>query len=223
MDGRRIGAQKILDAMIRAFASRRFTKRGKTCGGMGFALLLSAVWLSGEEWREIEATIRMVRETAPDDIGVSYPTAAGTDLPECGVPARHAGELVRQRRSRDDVSGAYPSNFYRALANALHLEVRGGDLSAAWNWCTRWNGIRRARNLNWRRCRREAAFDPRLFPAGRPKEQQIMKPTRLWEFCTLFHLRAKDSMSRSMIRLRSREELFRILSEASRALASTEI
>jgi anaerobic magnesium-protoporphyrin IX monomethyl ester cyclase len=29
--------------------------------------------------------------------------------------------------------GAYPSDFYRALADALHLEVRGGTgLSAAW-------------------------------------------------------------------------------------------
>ena len=29
--------------------------------------------------------------------------------------------------------GAFPSEFYRALADALHIEVRGGEhLSAAW-------------------------------------------------------------------------------------------
>ncbi len=82
----------------------------------------------GEGWSEIEATIRMVRETAPDDIGVSvsYPLP-GTKfhrdvLTQIGSNANWSDS--------DDLAmmfqGAYPSEFYRALADALHTEVRGG-------------------------------------------------------------------------------------------------
>ncbi len=89
----------------------------------------------GEGWTEIEATIRMVRQTMPDDIGisVSYPLP-GT---------RFHQSVYTQIGSRSNWSdsadlamvfqGAYPSEFYRALADALHLEVRGGAYpTAAW-------------------------------------------------------------------------------------------
>src|SRR5581483_6842699 len=80
----------------------------------------------GERWQEIEATIRMVRETGPDDIGVSvsYPLP-GTRFHQL-VSAQlgsksnwtDSGDLAMMFR------GAYTSDFYRALADALHMEVR---------------------------------------------------------------------------------------------------
>ena len=82
----------------------------------------------GEEWDDIEQTIQvMVRETRPHDIGVSvsYPDA------------QHAFPSDRRRRRSARrptgakaatwpcmYSGAFPTEFYRALADALHLEVR---------------------------------------------------------------------------------------------------
>ncbi|HUA60504.1 MAG TPA: B12-binding domain-containing radical SAM protein, partial [Verrucomicrobiae bacterium] len=93
----------------------------------------------GEGWEEIEATIRMVRETQPDDIGVSvsYPLP-GTKFhqlvsAQLGAKANwtDSGDLAMMFR------GAYSSEFYRALADALHLEVRtperGGEIRAAWD------------------------------------------------------------------------------------------
>jgi radical SAM superfamily enzyme YgiQ (UPF0313 family) len=79
----------------------------------------------GEELKEIEATIDLVRSTKPDDIGVSvsYP------LPNTAFYER-VGEQLGAKRNWDhsgDLSmmfhSAYSTNFYRALRNALHFEV----------------------------------------------------------------------------------------------------
>jgi anaerobic magnesium-protoporphyrin IX monomethyl ester cyclase len=83
----------------------------------------------GEEWDHIQRTIHMVRETQPDDIGVSvaYP-----------LPGTKFYELVETQLGTkknwddsDDLSimfrGSYTSEFYRALRDALHLEVAAGD------------------------------------------------------------------------------------------------
>ena len=83
----------------------------------------------GEGWEEIEATIQMVRETKPDDIGVSvsYPLP-GTkffDLVSAQMGRKanwsESGDLSMMFR------GAFSSEFYRALADALHLEVRSRE------------------------------------------------------------------------------------------------
>jgi radical SAM superfamily enzyme YgiQ (UPF0313 family) len=79
-----------------------------------------------EGWDEIQATIRMVRETKPDDVGVSvsYPLP-GTKFfklvsDQIGRKANWAesGDLSMMFR------GSFSSEFYRALATALHIEVR---------------------------------------------------------------------------------------------------
>src|SRR5437763_6510018 len=77
----------------------------------------------------------MVPETAPDDIGISvaYPLP-GTKfhqnvLTQLGPRPNwsDSGDLAMV------FQGAYSSEFYRALADALHIEVRRGrNLHAAW-------------------------------------------------------------------------------------------
>lgn len=79
----------------------------------------------GEKWDDIQRTIRLVRETQPDDIGVSvaYP------LPGTEFYKRVSAQLGSKKNwaDSDDLSmmfqGAYTSEFYRALRDALHLEV----------------------------------------------------------------------------------------------------
>jgi anaerobic magnesium-protoporphyrin IX monomethyl ester cyclase len=77
----------------------------------------------------------MIRETQPDDIGVSvsYPLP-GTRFHQNVFT--QLGPIVNWSDSADLAMvfrGPYPSDFYRALADALHLEVRGGsNLGAAW-------------------------------------------------------------------------------------------
>jgi len=86
---------------------------------------------------DIQSTIRMVREARPDDVGVSvsYPLP-GTkffNLVEAQLGPKQNWE------DSDDLAmmfqGAYRSEFYRALRDALHREVAGAreqEMSALW-------------------------------------------------------------------------------------------
>jgi radical SAM superfamily enzyme YgiQ (UPF0313 family) len=135
--GAESGSQKILDAMEKGTRVAQIYEARENLRRHGIrACFFLQFGYPGEEWREIEATIRMVRETSPDDIGVSvsYPLR-GTRFYQ-----KVAGELgaISNWSDSDDLSmmfrGSYPSDFYRALADALHLEVRGGaGLAEAWD------------------------------------------------------------------------------------------
>jgi len=135
--GAESGAQSVLDAMDKAVrveqiyeARENLRRHGiRTCFFLQFGY-------PGETWAEIEQTIRMVRETAPDDVGVSisYP------MPGTKFYDLVSGQLGTKKNWGDsnDLSmmfkGAYSSEFYRALSDAVHLQVRGGDgLSTAWD------------------------------------------------------------------------------------------
>ncbi len=92
----------------------------------------------GEDWEDIESTIRLVRDTRPDDIGVSvsYP------MPNTRFHQIVNGRLGSQENWSDSgdlarmFQGQLPAEFYRALADALHLEVAqsasSDDLGQAW-------------------------------------------------------------------------------------------
>jgi anaerobic magnesium-protoporphyrin IX monomethyl ester cyclase len=130
------GSQKILDAMDKGIRVEQIHEARENLRREGIrACFFLQFGYPGEGWPEIEETIRMVRETAPDDIGVSvsYPLP-GTEF------HRKVYTQIGPRKNWSDSAdlamvfqGAYPSEFYRALADALHLEVRGGDhADAAW-------------------------------------------------------------------------------------------
>ncbi len=130
------GSQKILDAMdkgtqVQEIHTARANLRRygiRACYFLQFGYL-------GEEWPDIESTIRLVRETRPDDIGVStsYP------LPNTRFHHIVASKMNGQSNWRDSADlgpmfqSPFPKELYRALADALHSEVRGEDAAAAWN------------------------------------------------------------------------------------------
>ena len=97
----------------------------------------------GESWAELQETIRFVRRTQPDDIGVSlsYP------LPGTVFYQRVQSQLGSKRNwtDSDDLCvmfhAAYSTEFYRAVRDALHAEVNS------------WQGSenRAAIDLLWRR------------------------------------------------------------------------
>jgi radical SAM superfamily enzyme YgiQ (UPF0313 family) len=80
----------------------------------------------GETWSDIQKTVELVRRTRPDDIGVSvsYP------LPGTRFYERVVEELGAKTNwsDSDDMAmmfrGAYTDEFYRALHDALHAEVK---------------------------------------------------------------------------------------------------
>jgi anaerobic magnesium-protoporphyrin IX monomethyl ester cyclase len=127
--GAESGSQKILDAMDKGTRVEQIHEARENLRRHGIRVgYFLQFGYPGETWPDIEKTIRMVRETEPDDIGVSvsYPMP-GTRFYE--RVAEEIGEKENWRDS-DDLSmmfrGAYSTEFYRELAAALHQEVRGG-------------------------------------------------------------------------------------------------
>jgi radical SAM superfamily enzyme YgiQ (UPF0313 family) len=124
--GAESGSQRILDAMEKGtrvehiHAARENLRRHgiRACFFLQFGYL-------GEEWDDIESTIRLVRETQPDDIGVSVsypmPKTRFHQIVQKQIGAKSnwsdSGDLAMM------FHGAFPTEFYRALADALHLEV----------------------------------------------------------------------------------------------------
>jgi radical SAM superfamily enzyme YgiQ (UPF0313 family) len=120
------GSQKILNAMEKGsrvelvpVARENLRREGiRTCFFLQFGY-------PGETWEDIRNTVELVRETRPEDIGVSvsYP------LPGTRFYERVREELGAKRNwvDSDDLSvmfnGTYTNDFYRALRDALHAEV----------------------------------------------------------------------------------------------------
>jgi radical SAM superfamily enzyme YgiQ (UPF0313 family) len=135
--GAESGSQRILDAMTKGTRVEQIYEARENLRRHGVrACFFLQFGYPGETWTEIEQTIRMVREAAPDDIGVSvsYPLP-GTKFYEMVV--NQLGAKANWSDSGDlsmMFQGAYSSEFYRALSDALHLEVRGGDgVDAVWD------------------------------------------------------------------------------------------
>lgn len=130
------GSQAILDAMDKGTtvdAARSATRTLKAHG-------IKACWFiqlgyPSESWDDLIATRDLIRDEAPDEIGVSvaYPLP-GTDFYE-----QVRAQLGRQRNWKDTgdlamlFQGTYDTAFYRKVRDLLHREVEGGTRDdAAW-------------------------------------------------------------------------------------------
>jgi radical SAM superfamily enzyme YgiQ (UPF0313 family) len=120
------GSQAILDAMqkgLKLSAVHAARQRLATAGiRAGYFLQLG---YPGEGWAEICETVQLVRDTRPDDIGVSvsYP------LPGTAFFEQVQAELGIKRNwnDSDDLCtihiASYNDSFYHAIRDALHAEV----------------------------------------------------------------------------------------------------
>jgi anaerobic magnesium-protoporphyrin IX monomethyl ester cyclase len=128
------GSQRIIDAMdkgARVEAARAATRNLKRHG-------IRACWFlqlgyPPEDWHDILLTRNLVREEAPDEIGVSvaYP------LPGTVFHERQLEELGPQRNWRDTdelamlFRGTFDTAFYRDVRDALHAEAPSGVIDDA--------------------------------------------------------------------------------------------
>jgi anaerobic magnesium-protoporphyrin IX monomethyl ester cyclase len=134
--GAESGSQQVLDAMDKDLRVEEVHAARKNLRAHGIrACLFLQFGYPGESWSDIESTVRMVREVAPDDVGisVSYPLP-GTKFHQ--IVSAEVGAKTNWQDS-SDVSmmfrGTYSTELYRALAEALHAEVRHKrDLGPAW-------------------------------------------------------------------------------------------
>jgi len=137
--GAESGSQRILDAMEKGVRVEQIHQARENLRRYGVrACMFLQFGYRGEEWEDIESTIRLVRDIKPDDIGVSvsYPMP-NTRFHQ--IVKTQLGEKANWSESGDLATmfeGQLPSELYRALADALHLEVKqsasNDDLHQAW-------------------------------------------------------------------------------------------
>jgi len=129
------GSQAVLNAMGKGLTlpSVRIARRLLKEAGIRACYFLQFGY-PGESWAELQETISLVRETRPDDVGISfsYPLP-GTVFYE---QVQQQLGLKRNWKDSDDLcvmfTAAYTTDFYRAVRDALHAEVdawRVHDLS----------------------------------------------------------------------------------------------
>lgn len=120
------GSQKVLDAMDKGLRIEQVVSARQHLRKAGIrACYFVQFGYPGETWSDIQKTVRLIRETRPDDIGVSvsYP------LPNTVFYQRVQAQLGHKRNwtDSDDLclmfKAPYSDNFYHALRNALHAEV----------------------------------------------------------------------------------------------------
>ena len=136
--GAESGSQRILDAMDKEITVEQIGLARRRLGEHGIrACLFIQFGYPGETWADIEATVEMVAELLPDDIGVSvsYPLP-GTRFHE--MVKLELDEQANWETSGDLTMmfhGTYPSEVYRELHLSLHdlldLRRREAGLSRA--------------------------------------------------------------------------------------------
>ncbi len=165
--GAESGSQRILDAMEKGTCVEQIYEAARRLHAanieVGFFLQFG---YPGETRADVEATLRMVRECRPDDIGmsVSYPLP-GTRFHQA-VQAQLGA--TRNWRDSDDLAmlyqGPFSSDFYRQLHTVLHKEFR-----ARRSWQELRSTLRSPATLRPRHVRRAAAMLHHLLtlPAAR--------------------------------------------------------
>jgi radical SAM superfamily enzyme YgiQ (UPF0313 family) len=146
--GAESGSQSVLDAMDKGTTVEQIVEARRLLGEAGIEVAFFLQFgYPGETREDVERTLRMVRETMPDDIGisVSYPLP-GTKFHE--RVREQLGEKQNWVDSNDLAMlyrGPFPQEFYRVLHTVVHREFR----------------MRKA----WRALRRDAAHPARWRPS----------------------------------------------------------
>jgi anaerobic magnesium-protoporphyrin IX monomethyl ester cyclase len=132
--GAESGSQRILDAMEKGLRVEdiRTARECLRAAGIKVGFFLQFGY-PGEGWTDIEATLQLVRDLAPDDIGVSvsYP------LPGTRFHDRVREQLGQKQNWFDSndlavmYSATYAPAFYRDIHGVVHHEFRARRLAEA--------------------------------------------------------------------------------------------
>lgn len=120
------GSQKVLNSMDKGLrVADVITARSRLADEGIRACYFLQFGYPGETWEDIQQTIALVRNTHPDDIGISF----SYPLPGTVFYERVQEQIGAKRNwtDSDDLCvmfrAAYKDEFYMALRNALHAEV----------------------------------------------------------------------------------------------------
>jgi anaerobic magnesium-protoporphyrin IX monomethyl ester cyclase len=163
------GSQTVLDAMDKGLDlnSVRTARERLRATGIRACYFLQFGY-PGEAWPELQETIAFVRETRPDDVGISF----SYPLPGTVFYERVRQQLGDKRNwtDSDDLCimfrAAYKTDFYRSVRDALHAEVD--------SWRLEGTGADTEVDMLWRR-----VYE--LEPVSRD-EEAFASPERLAAF-----------------------------------------
>lgn len=125
--GAESGSQKVLDAMDKGTKVEQIYAAARNLHAVGIKIAFFLQFgYPGEEWEDIQLTLKMVRDCQPDDIGmsVSYP------LPGTKFYDNVREQLGAKQNWVDSADlammyrGTYSTEFYRYLHSVLHMEFR---------------------------------------------------------------------------------------------------
>jgi anaerobic magnesium-protoporphyrin IX monomethyl ester cyclase len=125
--GAESGSQRVLDAMEKGLRVEQIRDAANALQQRGIDVgLFLQFGYPGEEWGDVEATLRLVRDVSPQDIGVSvsYP------LPGTKFYERVRADLGDKQNwfDSDDLAmmyrATYAPSFYRELHHVVHREFR---------------------------------------------------------------------------------------------------
>ena len=127
------GSQKVLNAMEKGLRVEEVIAAREHLRSEGIrACYFLQLGYPGEQWEDIQKTIALVRETRPDDVGVSF----SYPLPNTRFYERVKKQLGAKQNWSDSedlcvmFKGAYTDRLYRAVRDALHGEVENWKDSA---------------------------------------------------------------------------------------------
>ena len=149
--GAESGSQKILDAMDKGTRVEQIHEAARLLKAAGIQVgFFLQFGYPGETRADIEKTIQLVRDCAPDDIGisVSYPMPGTKFFSAVGA---QLGEKQNWQDSNDLAmlyQGPFPTAFYRKLHSMVHKEFRAHK---AWQTLKTRFGFRATARLlyNW--------------------------------------------------------------------------
>ena len=135
--GAESGSQKILDAMDKGDTVEDIYNAARLLHAnnieVGFFLQFG---YPGETWEDVQQTLRMVRECAPDDIGisVSYPLPGTKFFEHVKLELGEKQNWIDSEDLAMLYRGPFSTEFYRLLHKRVHYEFR---MRQAWrkrNW-----------------------------------------------------------------------------------------
>jgi anaerobic magnesium-protoporphyrin IX monomethyl ester cyclase len=125
--GAESGSQKILDAMAKGDQVNDIYHAAQLLHANGIEVgFFLQFGYPGETWQDVQRTLQMVRECAPDDIGisVSYPLPGTKFFERVKLEMGEKQNWVDSQDLAMLYHGPFPAEFYRILHGRVHYEFR---------------------------------------------------------------------------------------------------
>jgi anaerobic magnesium-protoporphyrin IX monomethyl ester cyclase len=131
--GAESGSQRVLDAMTKGTRVHEIYRAAELCHEFGIEVYLYImVGYPGEEWKDIQATMRMLRQTLPDQFSstIAYPLPGTKFYEQVHDQLTENPDWAYTAENRLLHRGRYNTRFYRWVQRWFHMEWQQARLQA---------------------------------------------------------------------------------------------